>query len=370
MNRRELFGLAAATGAALSWPASGAGDPAAPPAAKRRMRIDGCGEAFDPDGPWPLGGAALASLAAAGLTAVNFTVVGPGADFEKTVRAVAFVQGTADRFPDRLIVVRRAADLDRAADEGRTGLVMGFQTTGMLGEDLDRIDVFGRLGVRIMQLTYNDRSLYGDGCLEPSDAGLSRLGRRAVERMNASGITIDVSHSGDRTTREAIEASRKPIVISHAGCRAVFPHPRNKEDAALKALADRGGVVGIYLMPFLSAGPGPITPEDLHRHVAHAVEVCGEDHVGIGTDQGVSPVEDTPEYRKNLAAEVEARRKAGVSAPGESADRPPFIPEFNRADRFARLAEDFGRRGMAPAVIDKVLGGNFERVFRETWEEK
>jgi len=372
MNRRELFAAGfAASAAALARPGSAAEKPPdAPRAEKRPIWIDGCGEAFDTEGSWPPSDAALAALAASRLTAVNFTVVGPGADFEKTVRAVAFVEGAADRFPDRLLVVRRAADLDRAAAEGKTGLVMGFQTTGMLGDDLDRIDVFGRLGVRIMQLTYNDRSLYGDGCLEPSDAGLSRLGRRAVERMNAAGITVDVSHSGDRTTREAIEESKKPIVVSHAGCRSVFPHPRNKEDAAMKALADRGGVFGVYLMPFLSAGPGPITPEDLHRHVAHAIDVCGEDHVGIGTDQGVTPVADTPEYRKDLAAEVEARRKAGVSAPGESADRPPFIPEFNRADRFSALADDFARRGMKSSVVDKVLGGNFERVFRETWERK
>jgi membrane dipeptidase len=370
MNRRELFAAGfAASAAALVRPGTAAAAPAGDRPEKRPIWIDGCGEAFDTEGSWPPSDAALASLAASRLTAVNFTVVGPGADFERTVRAVAFVQGAADRFPDRLLVVRRTGDLERAAAEGKTGLVMGFQTTGMLGEDLDRISVFGRLGVRIMQLTYNDRSLYGDGCLEPSDAGLSRLGRRAVERMNACGITVDVSHSGDRTTREAIEASKTPIVISHAGCRAIFAHPRNKEDAALRALADRGGVFGVYLMPFLSAGPGPITPDDLHRHVAHALDVCGEDHVGIGTDQGVTPVADTPEYRRNLAAEVEARRKAGVSAPGESAERPPFIAEFNRADRFSALAKDFSRRGMRPAVVDKVLGGNFERVFRETWKE-
>jgi len=369
MNRLEwLVAGLGASAATLSRPGLAAGTPRGVAPEKRPVWIDGCGEAFDTEGSWPPSDAAIASVAESRLTAVNFTVVGPGADFEKTVRAVAFVQGAADRFPGRLVLVRRAGDLDRAAEEGKTGLVMGFQTTGMLGEDLDRIDVFGRLGVRVMQLTYNDRSLYGDGCLEPSDAGLSRLGRRAVERMNAAGITVDVSHSGDRTTREAIEASKKPIVISHAGCRAIFPHPRNKEDAALKTLADRGGVFGVYLMPFLSAGPGPITPGDLHRHVDHAIDVCGEDHVGIGTDQGVTPVADTPEYRRNLAAEVEARRKAGVSAPGESADRPPFIAEFNRADRFSRLADDFARRGMKASVVDKVLGGNFERVFRETWE--
>ena len=365
MNRRELLGLAIGSAAAASGvrPLRGA-------TGGRRVWIDGCGEAFDTDGSFPPAEASLAALSGSGLSAVNFTVVGPGAGFEKTVRAIAFVRGAAERMPDRLIVVRRAADVDRAAAEGKLGIVMGFQTTGMLGDDLDRIDVFGRLGVRIMQLTYNDRSLYGDGCLEPANAGLSRLGRQAVERMNAAAVAVDVSHSGDRTTQEAIEVSRKPIVISHAGCRAVFPHPRNKEDAALKSLADRGGVVGIYLMPFLSGGPGPITPDDLYRHVAHAIRVCGEDHVGIGTDQEIVPVADTPEYRKSLAAEVEARRKAGVGAPGESADRPPFIPEFNRVDRFSRLADDFARRGMPSSVVDKVLGTNFRRVFGETWEEK
>ena len=359
MNRRELFGIGAAAALARAAPARAA------PGAGSRVWIDGCGEAFDTDGS-PPAEAILASLPGSGLTAVNFTVVGPGADFEKTVRAIALVQDAADRAP-LLRVVRRFADLERAAAEGQLGLVLGFQTTGMLGDDLGRIDVFGRLGVRIMQLTYNDRSLFGNGCLEPSDAGLSRLGRAAIERMRAAGVTVDVSHSGDRTTREAIEAAKGPIVISHAGCRAVFPHPRNKEDAALRALADRGGVLGIYLMPFLSAGPGPITPDDLYRHVSHALSTCGEDHVGIGTDQGIVPVDDTPEYRKNLAAEVEARRKAGVSAPGESADRPPFIPEFNRIDRFSRLAEDFSRRGMPSRVIDKVLGENFRRVFEATW---
>ena len=362
MNRRELLGLAAGAAAASAAPLRAA--PAEGP--RPPVRIDGCGEAFDTDGPLPAD-AVLARVGESRLTALNFTVVGPGADFEKTVRAIALVQAAADRAPDRVLLVRRFADLDASAADGKPGLVMGFQTTGMLGEDLGRVETFRRLGVRIMQITYNDRNLYGDGCLEPADAGISRLGRSAIEQMNALGVTVDTSHSGDRTTRETIAASKEPVLVSHAGCRAVFDHPRNKSDAALRALADRGGVVGIYLMPFLSAGPGPVTPEDLWRHVAHALSTCGEDHVGFGTDQAIVPIDDTPEYRRNLAAEVEARRKAGVSAPGELADRPPFIPEFNRIDRFARLGEDLTRRGVPARVIDKVLGGNFRRVFEETW---
>jgi membrane dipeptidase len=374
MNRREWLLVGAGTLAARRllgavpdalFPAKS--DPV-PPGAGRPLWIDGCGEAFDVDEALPLPADALQALSRCGLSATNFTIVGPGADFEKTVRAVAFVSAAAERHADRLLVARAGADLERARREGKLALILGFQTTEMLGADPARIDVFRRLGVRVMQVTYNDRNLWGDGCLEPGNAGLSRLGRQAVERMNASGVTIDVSHCGDRTTRDTIESSSKPILVSHAGCRAVFDHPRNKDDGALKALADRGGVVGIYLMPFLSAGPGPITPDDLFRHVGHAWKVAGEDHLGIGTDQGLRPVADTPAYRRVLAEEIAQRKRAGVSAPGESVDRPPFIPEFNRADRFALLADDFARRGMPPRIVDKVLGRNFERVLTQTWE--
>jgi membrane dipeptidase len=371
MNRREWALLGAGALAARSLRAAAAfpaPEITAAGASGRPSRIDGCGEAFDTGGALPLPEDVLSALAGCGLTAANFTVVGPGADFEKTVRAVAFVTAAAERHRDRLLVARSPADLETARREGRLALILGFQTTDMLGADPTRIDVFGRLGVRIMQVTYNDRNLFGDGCLEPGNAGLSRAGREAVERMNARGVTVDASHCGERTTRETIETSKKPILVSHAGCRAVFDHPRNKDDSALKALADRGGVVGIYLMPFLSAGPGPITPDDLFRHVEHARRVAGEDHVGIGSDQDIRPIADTPQYRRELREEIEERKRAGVSAPGESVDRPPFIPEFNRADRFARLADDFARRGMASATIDKILGRNFERVLTQTWE--
>jgi membrane dipeptidase len=273
----------------------------------------------------------------------------------------------AEANPDRYLVVRRHSDIRRAKASGALGLILGFQTTEMLGEELSRLAVFRGLGVRIMQLTYNERSLYGDGCLEAANAGLSNLGREAVARMNALGIAVDVSHSGQRTTAEAIEASAKPILISHTGCRAVFDNPRNKDDAALRALAERGGVAGIYLMPYLSAGPGPITVDDLLRHVDHAVGVCGEDHVGIGSDQGIVPIDDNAEYRRQLREEIEARKKAGVSAPGESVDRPPFIPELNAPNRMEAIAAALAARGYKTPAIEKILGGNLHRVLGEIW---
>ena len=335
---------------------------------RRAVVIDGLSEAFatGPDG-FPVEPKALAAAAASGVTAINFTVVGPGAGFEETVAAIATVQRVAEANPERYLVVRRHSDIMRAKKSGALGLILGFQTTEMLGEDLSRLAVFRGLGVRIMQLTYNGRSLYGDGCLEPANAGLSNLGREAVARMNGLGIAVDVSHCGQRTTAEAIEVSKVPIVISHTGCRAVFDNPRNKDDAALRALADKGGVAGIYLMPYLSAGPGPITVEDLLRHVDHAVGVCGEDHVGIGSDQGIVPIDDNAEYRRKLREEIVARKKAGVSAPGESVDRPPFIPELNTANRMEAIAAALDANGYKAPAVEKILGGNLHRVLGEIW---
>ncbi len=375
LTRRQFtVTLAAAGGLAVTRPRALLADAAAKDVStiaelyRRAVVIDGASGAFatGPSG-FPVEPKAIAAAAVSGVTAINFTVVGPGVGFEETVAAIGTVQRAAEANPDRYLLVRRHSDILRAKESGALGLILGFQTTEMLGEDLSRLGLFRGLGVRIMQLTYNERSLYGDGCLEPANAGLSNLGREAVASMNGLGIAVDVSHSGRRTTAEAIEVSAKPILISHSGCRAVFDNPRNKDDAALRALADKGGVVGIYLMPYLSPGPGPITVDDLLRHVHHAVGVCGEDHVGIGSDQGIVPVEDNPEYRKKLREEIEARKRAGVSAPGESPDRPPFIPELNTPDRMKAIADALQARGYKASVVEKILGANFHRVLGEIW---
>jgi len=302
-----------------------------------------------------------------GMTAVNMTVPMPGEGFEDAVRRIAQLERAVEGNRDRLLLVRTAEDLSRAKREGRLGIIVGFQSTEMLGDDLDRIDLFRGLGARIMQLTYNGRSLYGDGCLEESNAGLSRLGREAVERMNALGVAVDLSHAGQRTTAEGIAASTRPPLISHTGCNAVYVHPRNNDDAELRAVAEKGGVVGIYLMPFLDGGTGELTPDMFFAHLGHALDVCGEDHVGIGSDQALVPIDDTPAYRKALREEVEERRRMGISAPGESPDRPPFIPALNSARRMDRIATAMAHRGHPDRVIEKVLGANFARALAEAW---
>lgn len=303
------------------------------------------------------------AIASSGITAINVTV---SADtFEATTRTIALWQGEADRYPALLSVVRRHADIAGAKKDGTLGLILGFQNTEMIERDLSRLDVFHRLGVRIIQLTYNDRNLIGDGCLEPGNAGLSAFGRQAVERLNALGIAVDLSHCGTQTTADGIAASTKPPLITHSGCREVYRHPRSKEDRELKAMADKGGVVGIYFMPFIGPGTGAPFVEMLMRQIDHALKVCGTDHVGIGSDLSTTPIDETPEYLREAKAFVDGRISRGISAPDES--RPLFIPELNHSRRIEGVARGLQQRGHPAASIEKVIGGNFHRAFKEIW---
>ena len=311
----------------------------------------------------PLSEKQRSAIASSGITAINVTV---SADtFEATTRNIALWQGEADRYPTVLSIVRRHGDIARAKKDKTLGLMLGFQNTEMLERDLSRLDVFHRLGVRIIQLTYNDRNLLGDGCLEPGDAGLSAYGRQAVEQMNALGIAVDLSHCGTRTTADGIAASTRPPLITHSGCREVYRHPRSKEDRELKAMADKGGVVGIYFMPFIGPGPGAPTIEMLTRQIDHAIKVCGADHVGIGSDLSTAPIEETPEYLREHKAFVEGRAKRGIAAPDES--RPLHIPELNHPRRIEGVVRAMMQRQHSSDIIEKVIGGNFHRVFKEIW---
>jgi membrane dipeptidase len=311
----------------------------------------------------PLSDKQRTAIASSGITAINVTV---SADtFEATTRTIALWTGEADRYPTLLSIVRRHGDIARAKKEKTLGLILGFQNTEMLERDPSRLEVFHRLGVRIIQLTYNDRNLVGDGCLEPGDAGLSAYGRQVVEHMNALGLAVDLSHCGTRTTAEGIAVSTRPPLITHSGCREVYRHPRSKEDRELKAMADKGGVVGIYFMPFIGEGPGAPTIEMLMRQIDHAIKVCGADHVGIGSDLSTTPIDETPEYLREHKAFVEARAKRGIAAPDES--RPLFIAELNHPRRIEGVVRAMTQRKHSSDVIERVIGANFHRVFKEIW---
>jgi len=219
---------------------------------RRSLVIDALAGVTDDNGTIkPL---ALQQALESGVTGINWTV--SQTDFEGTVANIANIHSLAENDPAHWMIVRKAPDLPQAKRDGKIAVILGFQYPQPI-EDLDHLETFHQLGVRVMQLTYNNRSLMGDGCLEPGNAGLSKLGKAAIAKMNQLGIAVDLSHSGQRTTAEGIEASTKPVLITHSGCNAVFEHPRNKNDKDMRALADRGGVIWHLLHAVPGSQPNP-----------------------------------------------------------------------------------------------------------------
>jgi membrane dipeptidase len=308
---------------------------------------------------------ALAAVRGSGITAINFTISAPS--FEETINNLAMLQELVDRYPETFLIVRRHSDIVRAKRGKTIGIIPGFQYTTFLEEKPERVVTFRKLGVRIMQLTYNNRSIFGDGCLEPGNAGLSKAGITAIARMNQLGVAVDLSHSGYRTTAEGITQSGKPVLISHSGCAAVYAHPRNKPDEILKSLADRGGYFGVYLMPYLVASPAVPTREHALDHIVHAINVCGADHVGIGSDGAIEKTVLTAEQKEAFDKDIARRKTLGIGAPGE--DRYPYVPDLNGPDHMEMIAAGLAKRGQPRGVIEKVLGANFQRVIREVWGE-
>jgi membrane dipeptidase len=317
-----------------------------------------------PENP-PLDDEMVGNAVRSGITAVNVTVSSGG--FASTAARIAEWMATLERFPEALRQVRTVDQLRAAKAEGRLGLVLGFQDTTPYEGSLDAIGVFHDFGVRVVQLTYNVRNLVGDGCLEPGNAGLSNFGRAVVERLDELGTIVDLSHCGKRTTAEGILASGGPVAITHSGCNAVARHPRSKDDEELRALAERGGVIGIYLMPFLTPGRVP-TEADVVAHIEHALDVCGEDHVGIGSDLSSTPIDGSDEYWAKHREFVAGRIERGIAAPAEDPDVLFTVPDLNSHRRMELIADALAARRHSDRVIEKVIGANWLRLCREVWK--
>jgi membrane dipeptidase len=370
LNRREIAAGAGAV-ALVSLAGASAQTPAAPEFSRatralyrRALVVDGN---ISPPvyGELPFSKERLDAALAAGVTTGKVTFGGYNANFEDTVAEIAFWQRAVETHPDALAQVRQAADIAAAKRAGKIGIIFSFEGVDMLEGKLDRIELFRNLGVRVMQLSYNMTSPFGAGVLAPPEAGLTDLGRQAIAQMNRTGIALDLSHANPATTSAAFAASTKPVLITHGGCAAVHPHPRNKSDAQLRALAEKGGVFGIYDLFYLAPSPRQPTLDDYMAHMTHALSVCGEDHVGIGSDTDFISFDTSP---GSLAAWNEAlarRRAAGVAAPEE--DRAPYVIGLNRADRCQVIADALLRRNYPARVAEKILGANFVRAFSEIW---
>jgi membrane dipeptidase len=331
--------------------------------------LGGIGDPYSPEEQLRLGDRAWTEMVATGVTMLRDTVfpVGnvadPWGDYQKDIEAK---RNILNANPDRLVLVRAAADIVKAKREKKFGWLWGTQDSSMVSPDLDRIAQLKKDGVMTVQLTYNNGNLAGDGSLEPRDGGLTKLGKETIERIEAEKLLLDLAHGGARTMAEAAAFAKRPLVISHTGARALTDHPRNTADETIKAVADKGGVVGVYFMPFLTLDSHP-KGEDLLRHVEHIANVAGEDHVGIGTDNGVLPTTLDEETKRKLKEWQEQRIKQGIAAPGEAVGVYPLVEDYNSVDRYKRFAADLQKRGWSEARLDKLMGGNFLRVYKDAW---
>jgi len=298
------------------------------------------------------------SLHAGRVTAINATIaVWEG--FRETMDHVAAWLARFEEREDTLAQGRTADDVLQAKRDGRTAVFLGWQNASPIENDLDRLALFYELGVRVIQVTYNERNLLGNGCYERVDDGLSNFGRDAIGIMNDLGILVDLSHVGDRTTLETIEASQKPVAFTHCNAREFVDHVRNKPDDALKALAERGGVVGANAWPSFLRKGYESTLADYADAIDDLVERVGIDHVGIGTDF----CQDQPYsfFQWIFAQQGTKIREIPLPIPD-----PHYHPQdFEAPDKMPGLATELMGRGYSGEDTSKVLGGNFLRLFRE-----
>ncbi|HMA48198.1 MAG TPA: membrane dipeptidase [Magnetospirillaceae bacterium] len=307
-------------------------------------------------------------LKKSGVSAVNVTlgyVAGPDDPFESTVKDMADTDRKIRANPGKLMKVLTSADILTAKKTGQVGLIYGFQNSVQIGKKAERVDLYADLGLRILQLTYNPKNDLGGGSLA-GDVGLTDFGREVMQRAEAKKVLLDLSHSGERTCLDAARAAKRPIGINHTGCRALQDVARNKTDEEMRAVADTGGVIGIYFMPFLVAN-GRATAADVVAHIEHALQVCGEDHVSLGTDGTITQNDDLDAYRAGLKKEIEERRAAGISAAGENENVNTFVIDLRGPDQFHHLAELLVARGHSQTRIDKILGGNLLRLYKDVW---
>lgn len=306
-----------------------------------------------------------------GVTAVSATMgqVGNGPDrFDLVMRDIAETSTYCANHPDRLMIAEKAEDLEFAKQTGRVAMILNLQDSNPLESDLGRVKQLYDAGIRIIQMTYNLRNLAGDGSLEAADAGLSKWGHQVLSTLEEQKILVDLSHGGRRTMLETAKAAKRPLTISHTGCRALVDVPRNADDEVMREVAQKGGVVGFYFMPFLrKPGTGMAQSSDLIAHLDHALKVCGEDHIGIGTDGGVNPQPLDDKAKEAQKKFYEDRAAKGIAAPGEGPDIFNIVEDYNTPRRLEKLTFDLSAKGWSDGRIEKLLGANFMRLFREVW---
>ncbi|MBI1416248.1 MAG: membrane dipeptidase [Limimaricola sp.] len=298
-------------------------------------------------------------MRAGGLDAVHVTIA-YHETFRETVLQLEAWNRWFERFPDLIFQGFTAADVAHAKDTGRTAIFMGFQNPSPIEDDIGLVEVWHRLGVRFMQLTYNNQSLLATGCYEDHDTGLTRMGKQVVAEMNRVGMVIDMSHSAERSTLEAIEHSSRPIAITHANPHVWAPALRNKSDTVIRALGKSGGMLGFSLYPHHLKGKSACTLQDFCEMVARTAEMMGPEHVGIGSDLCQDQPDSVVEWMRTGRWTKQVDYGEGsAAAPGF-----PPMPSWFRDNRdFPNLEKGLRATGLNPKEIAGIMGNNWARFY-------
>ncbi|HEU4769180.1 MAG TPA: membrane dipeptidase [Pyrinomonadaceae bacterium] len=283
---------------------------------------------------------------------------GPEA-YDRTLRLFASWNGFIANHDQHFMRIDSPADLNRVKSSNKIGIMIGLQNSEQFRRP-DDVDFFHGIGQRVSQLTYNTRNLIGNGATERRDEGISDFGVAIIERMNKVGMAIDVSHCGDRTTLDAFEISKKPVLITHSNCRALVPgHPRLKTDEAIKKVGQAGSVMGITGVRMFVKGDEPTTVEHVLDHFDHVVKLIGPEHAGVGSDMDLygydaMPAEQNKQLRSGYKGSYAFREKIDIEG-------------LNHPKRMYDLTEGLVRRKYSDAAIQGILGGNFKRVLSAIW---
>ena len=300
---------------------------------------------------------------AGGVAAVHVTIC-YHEDFRETVKNIADWNRMFERFPDLIVPGRTAEDVRSAHAAGKTAIIFGFQNCSPIEDDISLVEICHQLGARFMQLSYNNQSLLATGCYEDNDTGITRMGRQVIAEMNRVGLVIDMSHSGERSTLEAIEISDRPIAITHANPASWHPALRNKSDKVLKVLGDSGGMLGFSVYPHHLKDKSACTLESFCAMVAQTADLMGIDQIGIGSDLCQDQPDSVVEWMR-----VGRWTKDIDYGEGSASDAgfPPMPPWFGGNLDFGNIADGLRTFGFADTDVEKVMGGNWLRFFEDSF---
>ncbi len=310
---------------------------------------------FEPEIEYPHKWAALDTYLAAGINYVSLHIATDATSLERTIQHIAFINEKIKKNADKYLLVKTDEDIVRAKTNHKLGIGFVFQGTNPIDKKLEMLDVYHQLGVQSMILSYNVRNAIGDGCVEKLDAGLSIFGRKVVERMNQVGIIIDGSHTGRKTSLDAMAISSAPVIFSHSNVDKIYPHPRNLTDEQIKACAATGGIIGINGIGII-LGDANASAEKYFAHVDYISQLVGPEHVAIGSDQIYFPeyIEDFL-ANNNVMYPPNGYAKANSEKNNWTSRKPEQLIE---------IVELMLQHGYAESAIKGILGENYLRVMR------